>query len=99
VQVEAIWIFHDSFSSGCFYVDHLLVRLPSLYRYIATKEMDMNVFRNDSYMFNSDHSAFSDWNGMNRVNAGSVTAVSGLAPEVNICFGTLLEVYMVVEVH
>jgi len=76
-----------------------LVRLPSLCRHIAMKEMDMNVFRNDSYMSNSDHSTFSNWNGMNRVNAGSVTAVSGLAPEVNIFFGTLLEVYMVVEVY
>ena len=57
----------------------------------------MNVFRNDSYVFNSDHSVFGDWNGMNRVNVGSVSAVSGLAPEVNIHFGALLEVHMVVE--
>ena len=34
---------------------------------------------------------------MNRVNAGSVSAANGLAPEVNIHFGALLEVHMVVE--
>jgi hypothetical protein len=61
------------------------------------KEMNMDVFRNGSYVLNSDHSVFSDRNGMNKVNAGSVSAVSGLAPEVNIHFGALLEVHMVVE--
>jgi hypothetical protein len=63
------------------------------------KEMDMNVFRNDSYVVNSDHSVFSDWNGMNRVNAERRSAASGLAPEVNIHFGALLEVYMAVEAY